>query len=638
MQGLVLAFLTLAAIAISVFRLSPKLKAMMDAKPAGRMDRVSERVSFLIPEIGLHRRLLKFRLSGVIHAIILFSFVVLLTAILQSYLSAFLPGFHGFRALAVLQDICAVTMLLGVGLALWHRLIVKPARYEGSNGRDALIILALITTIVVTMELEFTFLILSDKEGGSFHPLARGLAGMFKGISTGAAASTATTFFWLHIGAVLAFLIYIPGSKHLHMFLAIPNIFFRNLGARTDLNYDPDSAAPAQIADFSWKDLLDGYSCTECGRCQSVCPAYAEDLPLSPKSLIMQLRDASTDSVDHNPIAGNVIASETLWACTTCTACMEVCPLHIEHVPKIVNLRRSLVDEGDIDDATQKTLMSFQKYGNSFRKPVRQRPKWTKELEFEIPNAQSEPVDYLWYVGDYASFHPKVTEKTQNFARILKAAGVSFGILYDKEKNAGNDLRRMGEEGLFQDIALENIDEITAAQFKKIITTDPHSLNTLLNEYGALGLDIDVLHYTELLTNLLSEGKVDSPATGAGRKVTFHDPCYLGRYNGKYDAPRDLIRAAGYELVEMPRNRENSFCCGAGGGRIFMEDPNTGGERPSEARIREALELDGVELFVVTCPKDVVMYSAAIETLQVTDRIEVREISELITAPAKPRE
>lgn len=633
--ALILLILTLAALGVAGARAYGRFKPLFNGVPSHRTEASAERLGFAIHEVGLHRRLLKFRLSGVIHMLVFFSFLVLLTAILQSYFKTWLPGFEGSSFFAILQDVGGVLMLVGVSLALYNRLVIRPERFEGSNKIDAYITLALITAIVVAMLMEFAFHIVATGANTPFHPVAGTIAQFFSGLPSETAVTLEAFFYWLHICTILGFLIYLPGSKHLHMFAGLPNIYFRNRDHRGKLGTAQGKLVPpGQITEMPWKGMLDLYSCTECGRCQSVCPAYSAGLPLSPKTLIMDMRDhlveVATTGVESadKPLAGGVISADTLWACTSCQACMQVCPLHIEHVPKIVDLRRLLVDEGEVSKLTQATLQNFQQYGNSFKKPPRARPKWTHELAFKIPNAQEEEVDFLWYVGDYASYHPLVQKQTCNIATLLHNAGVSFGILYDQEKNSGNDVRRMGEEGLFQDLAEENIAAIKAAKFKKIFTTDPHTLNTLSNEYADFGLDVDVLHYTQLFHELMLDGTLSYNAEGDAKRVTFHDPCYLGRYNGKYEAPRDVIKKLGYDLLEMPRNRENSFCCGAGGGRIFMEDESTK-ERPSESRIKEALALGDITHFVVTCPKDVVMYTAAVENLGVQEQISVREISEL---------
>jgi Fe-S oxidoreductase len=322
------------------------------------------------------------------------------------------------------------------------------------------------------------------------------------------------------------------------------------------------------------------------------------------------------------------VRPETVWSCMQCNACVEACPVGIEQAPIINQLRRSLVEEGEIPSNLQSTLQVIQKSGNSFGENRRKRGRWTRELDFEVPDARKEPVDVLWFVGDYASFDPRSQKVTQALARLFRAAEVDFGILYEGERNAGNDVRRVGEEGLFEALAEENIETLGSCEFKRIVTSDPHSLNTLRNEYPELGGSWDVAHHTAFLLELIEAGKLDV----AGRldyKVTYHDPCYLGRHNGGYDAPRAILEALGCTLVEMPRNRDNSFCCGAGGGRIWIPD-EPGQERPSENRIREAVDLGELDYFVVACPKDVTMYEDAIKTSGHAEQIELRELTELI--------
>ena len=627
MSALILAAVTLLAVVVAGLRFTPRIRHLVAARPSHRADRIWSRLGEAFAEVVTHRWLLRRRLSGIVHAVVLVSFVVLLTAIVQAYAEVLAPWFRMPAAIEVLQDVFAVAMLAAVGLAFYQRLSLRPPRFVGSNGKDALTILALIAAIVVTMELEFVFDALA-RHGEVRRPIAAFVAGFFPGWVSPPVWPDAA--YWAHIGAILLMLVYIPGSKHLHMFAAFPDLVLRNRGPRGRL--DEPVAGANRATDLTRKAMLDLHSCTECGRCQDACPAYVEGLPLSPKRLIMDMRDdlAAADTTSA-PLAGGAISADTLWACTTCFACIEVCPIHIEHVPKIVDMRRTLVEEAVVPDALQVALGNFQKHGNSFGKPARQRPRWVKDLDFAIPDARREAVEYLWFVGDYASYHPLVASRTRQMAQLLHAAGVSFGILYDRERNSGNDVRRIGEEGLFSELAGENIAALSECSFSSIVTTDPHTLNTLSNEYPALGLNAPVLHYTQLLHELVESGRIPRRTMGSGRVATYHDPCYLGRYNGRFDAPRAVIASQGYSLHEMARCRENSFCCGAGGGRIFMTERGPA-ERPSESRIREALEIPGVELFVVACPKDLVMYTAAAETLGVDDRLKVVELGELLVS------
>jgi Fe-S oxidoreductase len=295
-----------------------------------------------------------------------------------------------------------------------------------------------------------------------------------------------------------------------------------------------------------------------------------------------------------------------------------------------VQLRRRLVDTGDVEPGLQKAFQALARGGNSFGKSAKQRARWTKGLDFKVKDARKEPVDYLWFVGDHGSFHPRASEVSRTVANLMIAGGIDFGILYDGERSAGNDVRRAGEEGLFEMLRDQNVEAFEGADYKRMFTTDPHSLNTLRGEYPT---DDDVLHYTAILDQLVTDGTIRLGALSG--KATYHDPCYLGRYQDEYDAPRRLIEAAGLELVEMGRCRENSFCCGAGGGRIWMDDSDLD-ERPAENRIREAVALgDDVNYFVVSCPKDMIMYSDAVKTTGNEGQIEVVDIAQLIHKAAE---
>lgn len=479
------------------------------------------------------------------------------------------------------------------------------------------------------------------------------IAKAFSGLSPTTANTLRLDVWWVHSLAALGFVAYIPYSKAMHMVTDAANLVAHDPTTSRSLPAPAPAGDGAHlglrgIGDFSWKQLLDLDSCTKCGRCHVACPATASGAPLSPRDLILDLRQwaefaGGTFSVlDHESrqlnggplaagasLAGGVIPTATLWACTTCMACVEACPVGIEHVPTIVGLRRSLVEEGSIEAGLQDALQNIAQKGNSFGKSGRQRSRWTKELDFTITDARTEPVRYLWFVGDFAAFDERLQEVSRTVARILHEAGVSFGILYDDERNAGNDVRRVGEEGLFEMLREQNMAALGTAQFSEIFTTDPHTLNTLRNEYP---LDVPVRHYTEVLVELVRSAQL--AVTPLDVRATYHDPCYLARYNDVTEAPRQLLRTIGCELVEMPRNRKNSFCCGAGGGRIWMDDSGLD-ERPSENRIREAMTLD-VDLFVVACPKDFAMYTDAAKTVAAETGLRVVDIAQLLDRALHP--
>jgi Fe-S oxidoreductase len=384
---------------------------------------------------------------------------------------------------------------------------------------------------------------------------------------------------------------------------------------------------------LTWKQILNGDACTECGRCQDACPAYAAGYPLNPKELILGIRDvldqarANGNNYQQVLLEHDSLSKEVFWTCTTCAACIKECPVLVEHIDTIVELRRHLVIEGQIDSELQDALTNLGRYGNSFGQSPRKRAQWTKEIEPAIKDAMREPVEYLWFVGDYASYYPVLADLTARTAVILQKAGVDFGVLFKGENHAGNDVRRVGEEGLFEMLVEKNMKALERAQYKTIITTDPHTYNTLLNEYP-FEKKPRILHYSELLDQLIDEGKLQF-SNPLNYRVTYHDPCYLGRYNQVYDPPRRVIKATGCELVEMPRSRDTALCCGAGGGRIWMEEGQVD-ERASESRIKEAVALDGVDHFIVTCPKDVTMYQDAVKTTGQEDLLLVKDLIELV--------
>jgi len=326
---------------------------------------------------------------------------------------------------------------------------------------------------------------------------------------------------------------------------------------------------------------------------------------------------------------GTLLPTETLWSCTSCVNCAAHCPVGVNHVPLMVQLRRAAVNRGEVDEQLQQTLIQLLRSGNAMGKSDRMRAKWTAGLPFKIRDARREAVEWLWFVGDNASYDPRVQESTRNAARLFEAAGLDYGILYEAERNAGNDVRRVGEEGLFEMLVEKNMQGFERARCSAVITTDPHSYNTLKNEYPAFGFELPVFHYTEVLRDLVTEGRLKLVARD-GLQLTYQDPCYLSRYNGITAAPRALLRAAGAEIIEMDRSGRDAWCCGAGGGRLWMEDIPAEGMRPAEQRIREAAALPGVDTIVTACPKDAVMFSDAIKTVGLEGRFFVRDIADVV--------
>ena len=475
-------------------------------------------------------------------------------------------------------------------------------------------------------------------------PVGTICAYLFKavGFSTSGAASLRLTLWWFHGLLAFTFIALIPFTKVKHIFTAMAALAVRDDKPSARLpgaDLEADTIGYNKITDLTWKHLLQVDACTKCGRCHEACPATATGFPLSPRDLVLSLRELAVSTLENKDLPKdaaletigdgvNQIRPETLWSCRSCGACVEICPVGIEHLPIIVEMRRALLEGGDMESTVQTALQQIQNKGNSFGENKRKRPAWTKKLDFTITDARKEPVEILWFVGDFASFDPRYQKVSRAFARILHAAGVDFGILYEAEKNAGNDVRRVGEEGLFEHLVESNIETLSACEFSSIVTTDPHSFNTLKNEYGEFGGDYRVEHASVLIQRLIVTGQIKLRKK-LDYRVTYHDPCHLGRFNNGYDPPRESIRAMGAELVEMGRTRDNSFCCGAGGGRIWMADP-TDKEKPSENRMKEAATIDGLDVFVVNCPKCMNMFEDAVKSTGHDDQIKIMELIELV--------
>ncbi len=665
------------------------------APAPGRLRGVGKRVWAELVEVLGQRKLLKRRQSGIPHALTFWGFIILLFTIIEAFGDVFarksfaIPAIGRSPILGFLEDLFAVVVLAAVITFSIIRLVDSPARRErrsrfyGSHTRAAWLTLAMIATVMVTLlGYRAAQTNTGDFPYDSWAFASHGIGRLLAPLGTGTNSVIETVLLLCNVAAIMGFLVFVTYSKHLHIFVAPLNVAFsrrpRALGA---LEVAGAAEGAGTIEELSWKHLLDLVTCTECGRCQAACPAWNTSKPLSPKLLVMGLRDhllSSGPRLFHGPAGGeparasataarapgfastngagaaagaatagaaastngagaaagaamslvpDVIAPQVVWSCTTCGACVEQCPVDIEHIDTIVDIRRHLVNEGELEEGVQEVLKNIAQQGNSFGKSGRMRARWVRELGFPVKDARKEKVRYLWFVGDFASFDERIAELSRALARILSDAGVDYGILYDGERNAGNDVRRIGEEGLFQLLVEQNMKTLNDIEFDSIFTTDPHSLNTLRNEYPAYGLDKAVLHYTELLADLIGSGALR--ARSLDRRVTYHDPCYLARHNRITQAPRQVLHALGCEVVEMPRHGLNTFCCGAGGGRIWMTDDPALGERPSESRIREAVSL-GVDTFVVACPKDFTMYTDAAKTTGNDGRLEVVDVVQLV--------
>jgi Fe-S oxidoreductase/nitrate reductase gamma subunit len=654
-----IAFYTAATIAVTVFALGTalRIRRYMGSRKASRADRLLSRIWRATKDITLMGSRIRKDdpYAGLAHDLLLWGFGILFigTVVLtieedlaKPLGTSFLRG-TSYLLYSLVLDISGLLFLAGVLMMCYRRLRKRPSRLSYSEretgiegkihgfimGDWAFLVLLLLVGVTGFVVEGARIYAAGRSLGDDWSPAGQGVALLigFLGGTPEASMAIHLTSWWLHAAVALLFIAYIPFSKAFHLFTGFASLVFHDEKAAVRLE-PPASVEPStfsQKSDFTWVQLLQLDACTRCGRCTERCPAYLSGLSLSPRGLILALKEHVATMRDDGGTSfiGSVLPAEASWYCTTCMACMETCPVGVEHIPLIVEMRRYLVLEGTMDAGIQAALTSLSRYGNSFRKPERARAEWVKSMEVPVKDARREAVEYLWFVGDYASLDPRLQDVSAKVARVFHRAGLDFGILYHSERNSGNDVRRAGEEGLFEVLRDENLEALRRCQFVSVVTTDPHTYNTLKNEYPE-EFEGGVYHYTELLDNLLQSGKLQ-PSRKLSRRVTYHDPCYLGRYNGIYDPPRRVLRSLGAELVEMPRSRERALCCGAGGGRIWVEAEEVE-ERPAWLRVKEAASLDGVDTLVVACPKDYVMFQDAVKTAGLQGTLEVKDLIELV--------
>jgi Fe-S oxidoreductase len=504
---------------------------------------------------------------------------------------------------AALVDVFVILVLVGVGTAVVIRKVVRPARFRGSHLREADVILALIAGVVLTLVCWHASRIAAglNEWPARWSFLSNAISPVFGSVSE-------RVFVWAHLCFIFGFLIYLPYSKHLHIATAAVNVFFGRTRARgrlEPLRFDlPDAElrfGAGTVADLTWKEVLDGLSCTECGRCQDVCPAFATGKVLSPKLLIMGIRDQVLAG-DAAPIAGHGVPDEMIWDCVTCGACVEACPVSIEHVDHVVDLRRHLVMvESSFPGEAEPMLRDVERTSNPWGKPQNDRAAWADALGVRVLEPGDPAPEVLYWVGCAASFDERARLAAESTAKLLAAAGVDFAILGPRESCTGDPARRMGNEYVFQALAEQNVATLNEVGATRVVASCPHCFNTLANEYPDFGGRYEVLHHTELLAELVREGRLAPTANGGG-SITYHDSCYLARHNDVRADPRELVAAVG-SPVEMRRSGRQTFCCGAGGAHMWMEER---GGAINEERVREAAET-GAGTLAVACPFCTVM-------------------------------
>jgi Fe-S oxidoreductase len=592
-------------------------------KPAARFGDVPARAKAEAVVVVGQSKLLQRLLPGVMHAAIFWGFLVLFPTIVIAMIGAVDPhatlpwlGAQGWYALLV--DVFALLVLLGVITAFVIRKVQRPKRFVGSHIGEADLILAMIAGIVVTLFLWHSSQIalgLNDYPA-SWAPISSSIALVLHGPLVPYLERAAV---WAHVLIILSFLVYLPYSKHLHIVVAAFNVYFGRTRARGRLepiDFEQPEAevrfGSATVTDMTWKQTLDTMSCTECGRCQDVCPAYATGKALSPKLLIMAIRDqmmvegpkalASGGSYTPPPIVPNAVTDDIVWDCVTCGACVRECPVGIEHIDHVIDLRRNLVMvESRFPEEAGAMLRDVDRSSNPWGKPQADRAHWADGLGVRVLQPGDPAPDILFWVGCAPAFDERARQGAVSTAKLMLSAGVDFAILGPREACTGDPARRMGDEYTYQKLAGQNVGTLNGAGIKKIVTTCPHCFNTIGNEYPDFGGRYEVVHHTEFLAELVRDGKLN-PLAG-DRTITYHDSCYLARHNDVRSQPRELVDAVG-KAIEMPRNRERTFCCGAGGARMWMEEKR--GRPINQQRVREAAET-GAETLAVACPFCTVM-------------------------------
>jgi Fe-S oxidoreductase len=632
-----------------VRRITRLQELVQSAKPTQRSGDVPARLRNEVTIVLGQRKLLQRFGPGLMHAFIFWGFLVLAPTILIAMIAIVdrhqtLPwlGHQGWYALLV--DIFCVLVLVGVVSALYVRKVVRPRRFDGSHLGEADLILALIATVVISLLLwHASRIALGYNEWpASWSPVSHLLSHLFG--HGGGTRVLERVFVWLHVATILSFLAYLPYSKHLHIGAAAINVWFGRTaaGGRLEpLRFEPEEGESEEdlrfgagtAADLTWKQVLDTFSCTECGRCQDACPANLTGKLLSPKLVIMGLRDQLFSGDRDTALVPAAVPEESIWDCVTCGACIEACPVSIEHIDHIVDLRRHLVMvESSFPAEAEPMLRDIERSSNPWGHPQGQRADWAAELEVRVLEPGDAPPEYLYWVGCASSFDERARRTAEATAKLLQAAGVEFAILGPRESCTGDPARRMGNEYVFQALAEQNVATLNEAGVTKIIANCPHCFNTLANEYPDFGGSYEVVHHTELLAKLVGEGRLQ-PARDEKLMVTYHDSCYLARHNDVLEAPRELVGAVGTALP-MARSGKQTFCCGAGGAHMWME------ERANPInleRVREAAET-GADTLAVACPYCTVMLDDGVQstgdTLRVVDVATL--LVEALERPAAP--
>ncbi|MEN6295524.1 MAG: (Fe-S)-binding protein [Chloroherpetonaceae bacterium] len=634
------------------------------AKPINRTDHFWQRLWVTVKIAFGQTRILHDKNAGWLHASIFWGFLVFLISASEAVIQGFVPEFSWnflgiiYSVITFSTDLAAIAIIAAVLYALWRRFAQKVKRLQGDTSEkiDAILVLGFILIIVCSLLLQnVAHSQFQSPVDYAIHPVSVLISSL---ISFESPRTFYYIFWFLHIGTILIFINYLFYSKHFHVYTSIFNVFFgsENIPNKLEpINFEDETIekyGATEVTDLTWKSLLDGYSCTHCGRCTSVCPANLTGKILDPRRVIVEIRkrteeltpilikqNASSNSngeelspeeeaILNRKFVGDYESIEALWECTTCGACMEECPITIEHVPAIVEMRRSLVlMESNFPQQLQPTFDNMENAGNPWGFPQAERADWAKDLDVKIA-AENPDFEYLYWVGCPGSYDDNAKKTTRAFAQILKAAKIDFAILGNEEKCNGDIARRSGNEYLANSLINENADTLKKYNVQKIITTCPHCFNIFKNEYPDYGISCEVIHHTQLIDQLIKENKIAFSDTNSEKTtIAYHDSCYLGRYNQIYEAPRNILQSIkNVELIEAERNRENGLCCGAGGGQMFMEEIS--GKRVNIERTEE-LTQSKPSCVALNCPFCNTMISDGVKSLEI-EETQVKDIAQIV--------
>ena len=663
-QNFVFLVVFVSAVGLFIFNIYRIISYLRLGRNENRFDKPFARILKVI-KVGIAQtKILREPAAGLMHAFIFWGFLTLLTAVIetviQGFYSPFSLAFLGRIAKIIFasQDIFGALVVVSVIFAIFRRLVVHPKRLSGDgvSNSDAIFILCLILGVMITMFGMNSALFRLNTEHYAYtkYHFVSGYIAPF--ISSGSASLFYYIFWWGHIVIILVFMNYLPYSKHFHIVASLPNVYLSKLGRQTldteEINFEKEDVflGAGDFEQLTWKSIFDGYTCTECGRCTSVCPANLTGKPLSPRKIIINIRERASEKAEYllkkkeipadisekHLVSSHFITDDELWACTTCMACIQECPVNIEHVGSIVDMRRHLVQsESRFPPELMTVFGNMENNGAPWAFPQSDRMKWADGIDVPLASDKKE-FDVLYWVGCAGAFDARYRNVSRSVAQILNNSGVNYAVLGTQEKCNGDSARRLGNEFLAQTLIKENVETLKQYKFKKILVTCPHCLQTIGNEYKKFGADYEVVHHSVFIKELVDDAKIKIDENKRiDKNITFHDSCYLGRYNNIYKEPRMLLGAVNKkDTVEMKRSHDKGLCCGAGGGRMWMEEKI--GKKVNIERTEEALSVNP-DIISTACPFCMTMLSDGVKEKERTESVTVKDFAELVFESIKSK-